>query len=271
MRLEFADRAAYAYTGGRACDPTLPAVVFVHGALHDHSVWGLQSRHLAHQAYTVLAVDLPGHGRTPGPALGVEAAGRWLVSVIAAAGLQRVAVVGHSMGSLIALEAAALLGARALALVMVGSAYPMQVSPRLLQLCQSDVEQAMGLVNALSISTHAAKPSVPGPGFSLHGGNLALMRRMQRGYTGGHLFLEDFSACDVYRGLPAAAARVTCPVTLVLGTRDQMTPPKSAAPLIEALAPRVVRLASGHHLMGETPDELLHALREALLDAKRGA
>lgn len=264
MNLEIDGRAAYAYTGGKALDPSLPGVVFVHGAMHDHSVWILQSRYLAHHGHAVLAVDLPGHGRSAGGALGVEAAGRWLAELVQASGVQRCAFVGHSMGSLIALEAAAQLGERAAHLVKVGTAYPMKVSAALLEMSQNDPMRAIDLVNALSNSTHAAKPSNPGPGFSNHGGNRALMRRMQRAYTQGNLFHADFTACDAYAGLESAAARLRCPATLVLGANDQMTSPKAVKPLLAALKPEVVTLHAGHNLMAEAPDALLDTLIRVL-------
>jgi len=264
MNLELDGHAAYAYTGGKPFDPKLPGVAFVHGALHNHSVWALQSRYLAHHGRSVLAVDLPAHGRSGGAAMRVEQAGRWLAQLVEASGVQRTALVGHSMGSLIALEAAALLGERASAVVMVGTAYPMKVSPKLFELCQRDVLAAIDLVNMLSNSTHAAKPSHPGPGFSIHGSNRALMRRMHRGYPQGHLFQEDFTACDAYAGLEAVAPKVRCPVTLVLGARDQMTAPKAAAPIVEAFKPRVVTLPVGHNLMAEDPDGVLNAIHTAL-------
>jgi pimeloyl-ACP methyl ester carboxylesterase len=258
------DRKVYAYTGGKPLEPELPGVVFVHGALHDHSVWILQSRYLAHHGRSVLAVDLPGHGRSEGEALGVEAAGRWLAALVAASGVQCCAIVGHSMGSLIALEAAAQLGERATQLVMVGTAYPMKVSAALLEMSQKDPLRAIDLVNSLSNSTYAAKPSNPGPGFSIHGGNRALMRRMQRGYAQGNLFHADFAACDAYAGLEGAAARLRCPTTLVLGARDQMTSPKAVAPLLAALKPEVVTLPAGHNLMAEAPDDVLDTLIRVL-------
>lgn len=261
MKLQLDGRTAYAYTGGKLLDPALPGVVFVHGALHDHSVWIQQTRYLAHHGRAVLAIDLPGHGRSEGPPLTVEAAGRWVAEVVAASGVARTALVGHSMGSLIALEAAARLGDKASHLVMVGTAYPMKVSAALLEMSQREPLKAIDLVNALSNSTHAAKPSHPGPGFSLHGGNRALMRRMQRGWSGGNLFHHDFAACDAYGGLAPAAAALRCPCTLILGARDQMTSPKAVAPLLAALKPAVVTLPSGHNLMGEVPDGVLDALK----------
>ena len=264
MKLQLRGQTAYAYTGGRPWSALLPGVVFIHGALHDHSVWILQSRSLAHHGHAVMAVDLPGHGRSEGPALSVQEAGRWVAEFTRAAGLQQVTLVGHSMGSLIALEAAAALGSAAKHLVMVGTAYPMKVSPKLLELALQRPEQAIDLVNSLSNSSHASKPSFPGPGFSIHGGNRALMRRMQQGYAPGNLFHQDFSACDAYDGLPAAASQLHCPTTLVLGERDQMTSPKAVAPLVEALRPDRVILPCGHNLMAEAPDGVLQALKKVL-------
>src|SRR5262245_13714705 len=108
MDYTVARNQAYAYTGGRRFDPQLPTVAVVHGAEHDHCVWVLQSRYLAHHGRGVLAVDLPGHGRSEGPPLAsVEAMADWLPTLLAAAGVNTAALVGHSMGSLIAVECAA--------------------------------------------------------------------------------------------------------------------------------------------------------------------
>lgn len=264
MKLAIDGRDVWAYTGGKGFDPTLPCVVLVHGALHDHSVWGLQSRYLAHHGRSVLAVDLPGHGRSAGPALAsVEAAAGWLTALLDAAGVERATLAGHSMGSLMALEAAASLGDRARALMMVGTACPMRVSAALLETAGHDPLRAIDQVNAYSHSSHGAKPSAPAPGFSLHGGNKALMRRIQRGYAEaghGNLFHHDFKICDSYaRGLQAAAER-RCPALLVLGAHDQMTPPRAASALAAALQAEVQTLAAGHALMSEAPDGVLQAL-----------
>lgn len=267
MNFQIDGRTAYAYTGGKAFDPALPGVVFIHGAVHDHGCWIQQSRYLAHHGYAVLAVDLPGHGRSEGPPLDVVEAGRWIAELVAVSGLQRLALAGHSMGSLIALETAARLGERVSRLFMVGTAYPMKVAPQLLELAQRDPLKAIDFVNNLSYSTLAGKPSHPGPGFWLHGGSRALMRRTQRGWTGGNLFHFDFAACDAYAGAEAAAAALKCPATLILGGSDQMTMPKAAEPLIRLLAPKVVRLRSGHNLMAEVPDGVLDAM---LADLRAG-
>jgi pimeloyl-ACP methyl ester carboxylesterase len=265
MELTVNAHPAYAYTGGKPFDPALPCVVFLHGALHDHSVWMLAARWFAHHGYAVLAPDLPGHARSAGgPLESVEALGAWTLALLDAAGVAKAAFVGHSMGSLIGLEAAARAPERATRLVMVGTAYPMKVSQALLDTARDRPLEAIDMVNTFSHSTHAAKPSYPGPGMWLHGSNRALMRRVQAMQRDVNLFHHDFSVCDRYaHGLEAAAA-VTCPTTFVLGATDQMTNPRQTREFAAALKARSVVLPAGHALMTEAPDALLAALRGAL-------
>lgn len=258
-------QAAYAYTGGKPFDPGVPCVVFVHGAMHDHSGWTLLARWCAHHGFGVLAVDQPGHGRSAGPPLAsVEALADWTLALMAAAGVLQATLVGHSMGTLIALEAAARAPERVTRLVLLGTAYPMKVSDALLATARDAPLRAIDMVNALSISTLASKPSYPGPGMWVHGSNRALMRNQQALSGGINLFEHDFRLCDAYHGGGQAMAAVRCPATLVVGSRDQMTPPKATKEIAAALKASVVTVPTGHHLMAEAPDAVLAALRAAL-------
>ena len=265
MKLTVDGREAYAYTGGKPFDPTLPCVVFVHGALHDHTVWTLLARWCAHHGHSVLAVDLPGHMRSAGPALdSVEAMATWLLALLDAAGVRQAALVGHSMGSLVALEAAGQAPERATRLVMVGTAYPMKVSPALLDLSRNDPLAAIDLVTSLSYSTLAAKPGYPGPGVWTRGGGRALCRLVLAKQGDALLYHRDFTACNAYAGGLDAAARVTARATLILGRRDQMTLPKAAADIGGALKARIETVDAGHVLMAEAPDAVLNAVRNSL-------
>ena len=268
MKLSVQGQGAYAYTGGKAFDAALPCIVFVHGALHDHSVWTLLARWFAHHGHGVLALDLPGHGRSGGPPLAsVEATADWLLAVLDAAGAAHAAVVGHSLGSLIALEAAARAPERITRLVMLATAFPMKVSEALFTAAREQPLKALHMVNGFSISTHAAKPSHPGPGAWLHGSNQVLMERLvaqARREQGIDLFTHDFQVCDRYAGGLQAAGRVRCPVHFVLGARDQMAHPRASRELGAALKAQVLMLPSGHHLMAEAPDAVLAALRATL-------
>ena len=148
---------------------------------------------------------------------------------------------------------------------MVGTAIPDEGVAALLELRQRDALAAIDMVNMLSNSTHRGQTVAPRPGhLDAWQQPRAWRGACRRGYAGGNLFLEDFTACDAYAGLEAAARKVTCPVTLVLGGRDQMTSPQSVAPIVAALKPRVVTLPVGHNLMAEDPDGVLKAIDSAL-------
>jgi len=269
MFVDLDGRRVYAYTGGKTFDPSKPLVVFVHGAQNDHSVWGLQSRALAHHGYAVLAVDLPGHGRSAGPPLSsVESISAWTLRLVAAVGGDEpeATIVGHSMGSLVAVEAASQAGsdgapARVARIVAVANAYPMQVSDALLDATRDDEARAITMVSLWSSETShggfSQKPSSPAPGFGVVWGNRRLMERQAPGVM--HV---DFIACNAYRNGEVAAANVACPALFILGAKDAMTPARSGRAFAKTIdGARVVELAGvGHNVMAEAPDAVLDAL-----------
>ncbi len=262
MLLNVQGQTAYCYTGGRAFDPSLPTAVFIHGAQHDHSVWALQTRYFAHHGFGVLAVDLPGHGRSKGaPLTSVEQQAAWLLALLSAADVESARLIGHSMGSLIALEAAFQAPPRVQKLALVATAYPMKVSDALLDAAKDHEQQAIEMVNLWSHSGIAQKPSSPGPGFSVMGGNRRLMQRVAALQL-APVFHTDFAACNNYRNGEAAAASVQCPTLFLLGQLDMMTSSRASAPLIKAIAHAIVtRLEHcGHAVMAEQPDATLAAL-----------
>lgn len=273
MKLEVQGQAAYAYTGGKpfAADGPEggePVVVFIHGALNDHSVWTLPARWFAHHGWRVLAVDLPAHGRSGGaPLASVEAMASWLLALLDAAGVappRKAALVGHSMGSLVALEAAGQAPERVGRLVMVGTTYPMPVSEMLLQTSNTDPQKAMDWVTGWSSAPFGVAPAAPGPGTWMPGAGRSLMRRLQAARPDVNLFHTDFVACDAYRGGEAAMAKLACERTVILGRTDQMTHPRGGRTLAKALDARLVELDSGHGLVGEASEAMLGALRAAL-------
>ena len=256
----------YCYTGGKAFDAAKPTLIFIHGVLHDHSVWILQTRYLAHHGWNVLALDLPGHCRSAGePPATVEDAADFVIALMDAAGLEKAALVGHSFGSLVALEAASRAPERISQLVLVGSAFPMKVSPALLEASLKEPMKALEMVNIFSRATLAPPPSSMGPGTWVYGASMALGRRVLASNPRVNLFHTGFKACDSFSHGEEAMARVACPVLFVLGSVDQMTPPKAAQGLIkQARNAQVVYLAGGHHQMSETPEPMLAALNRFL-------
>jgi pimeloyl-ACP methyl ester carboxylesterase len=261
MELTVQGRAAFAATGGKPFDPALPAVVFVHGAGKDHTVWAVQTRYFANHGRSVLAVDLPGHGRSAGPALdSIEKIGAWLLDLIAAARASRAALVGHSMGAIAALEAAAQSKGRAQPidrLALLGVAAKMPVHPDLLKAAAAGDHGALDMMVSWGLGRHAQTASAVSPGLWLAGGS---MRLLERGAA--DVLAADLTACNAYgRGL-AAAGEIACPVLLLVGDNDRMTPAKAAGALAQGMRDaRTVTLGrAGHLMMIERPGETLDAL-----------
>ncbi len=257
-------KAVVAATGGRPFDARLPAVVFLHGAGMDHTLWALQTRYFAHHGRTVLAVDLPGHGRSEGPPLAsIPALADWLGRFLAAAGVGEVSIAGHSMGALAALECAASLGGRLRALALLGVAPSMPVHPDLLAAAEAGDHLAFDLVTSWA---HGATGHLGGnraPGLWLMGGGERLLERAAPG-----VLHADLAACNAYdkaHGLEAAA-KVACPCLVLLGADDRMTPARAGRKMAEAIpgATLTVIPGCGHMMMLEKPDETLDALKAVL-------
>jgi pimeloyl-ACP methyl ester carboxylesterase len=269
MKIGAPSRQLFAYTGGRPLDAARPCVVFIHGAQHDHSVWILQSRYLAHHGCSVLAIDLPGHGRSDGPALeSVEAMADRLAEALREVRCGRLVLAGHSMGSLVALETQLRLGPdRVAGMALLGTAFPMRVSDELLDATRNDAARAMQMINVwshrASIAPFQVRPGNPGPGFCIVWENWRLMQRIER-LNGAHVLPTDFAACNAYAGGLDAMRAASCPVLFLLGRADAMTVPRLAQGLIDACArPQVVHLpATGHAMMAENPEGVRRALAE---------
>jgi pimeloyl-ACP methyl ester carboxylesterase len=252
----------FAATGGRPFDAAQPALLFIHGAGMDHTVWALQARYFAHHGRSVLAIDLPGHGRSGGALLrSIGAMASWIVKLMDAAGLQSAALAGHSMGALIALEVAATAPSRARSLALLGVAERMPVHPDLQAAADENRHLAPELVSAWGHGRSGHLGGNPAPGLWMMGGSLQLLERASAG-----ILAADLAACNAYDGALAAAARVACPTLLLLGALDRMTPPAKAKPIAAAIerARTVVLPAAGHMLMSERPDAVIDALREVV-------
>ena len=253
--------AAHAATGGVELTGTDPVVVLVHGAGMDSTVWQLQTRYLANHGFRPMAVDLPSHGRSAGqPLATIEKMADWLGRFTDATGESSVNVVGHSMGSFIAMELANRRPELVSAVVLLGTADAMPVHPDLLAAADGDLPSAAALMAAWGHAKPTHIDLNPTPGLWMLGGARALVEVSRSG-----VLASDFRVCASYDVAALAAAGITCPVAVAIGTGDKMTPPRAAAKLIEHLSdPTVVELAdTGHMMMVESP----RAVRQLLVDA----
>jgi pimeloyl-ACP methyl ester carboxylesterase len=259
MKVTVNEKIAYAYTGTKPFIESQPTAVFIHGAANDHSVWAWQSRYFAHHGWNVLAIDLPGHGQSEGPSCAtVEEFAKWVGVFLDAANVASAFVIGHSMGSLIALELAGTRSDSVSKLALIGAAVPMAVGDALLDAAANDEEKARKLI----IGWSYAPASQLGnnhkvPGTWLPGNSMALMRRMPKG-----LLHSDLSACKAYANGLNAAAKVNCPSMVVIGEQDMMTPPKAAQAVIRNMKNVHAETinGAGHTMCSEAPDSVLKVL-----------
>ena len=238
--------SSHASTGGIALAGDGPVVLLIHGSGMDSTVWQLQTRFLAHRGWRALAVDLPGHGRSAGPALAsVERMADWVANLAVALGVGSVHVVGHSMGSFIALELASRYRGLTASITLCGTATSMPVHPDLLSAADNDLPGAAALMAAWGHDKPAHVGLNPTPGFWMLGGARALVENSAPG-----VLATDLQACVAYSNATSAAAAVECPATVVIGLGDKMTPPKSGRALAAALpAARLIELPGTGHMM----------------------
>ena len=259
MQISVNGHDTFVATGGRDFDPALPVVVMIHGAGFDNSTWSLQSRWLAHHGHAVLAPDLPGHGRSKGEALtSVAAMADWIVALLDAAGATQAWLIGHSMGSLIALETASRYPDRVSRVSLLGTAATMTVGPELLANAQANDHAAIDMVSIWGLGFRAELGGCPSPGLWLHGSAQRVLEA-----TADGVLHADLNACNAYGDAAEVAAGVKAPVTLILGERDMMTPLKAGKALAAALpqSRTVVLRGAGHMMMVEQPDAVLAALQ----------
>src|SRR6201994_3502173 len=254
MQLSVNGLDAFVATGGRPFDKSLPAVVLLHGAGFDHSTWALHSRWFAHHGYAVLAPDLPGHGRSSGkPLPTIAAMADWTAQLLDAAGARQAKLVGHSMGSLIALETAARHPDKVSGLSLIGTAAAMTVGPDLLKAAEANDIAAIDMVSIWGLGFKAELGGSLAPGLWMPQGARRVLERTAPG-----VLHRDLAACNAYQNALTAAAQVKVPATVIVGERDMMTPAKAGKALAAAIpgARTIVLPGAGHMMMVEQPDEL---------------
>jgi pimeloyl-ACP methyl ester carboxylesterase len=260
MELTVDGRKVFAATGGKDFDPQLPTLVFIHGAGSDRTGWRLQTRYFAYHGRSVLAIDLPGHGRSEGPCLtSIAALADFIPKLLDAAKVEKAALIGHSMGALTALECGARHPGRVWALALLGVAATMPVHPELLDAAHKHEHKSMELIANWGIGKPLQVGGMKTPGLWLTGEVLRVSERSNPGSIG-----VDMAACNDYQGALAAAEKIRCPTMFILGDMDQMTPAPKARALADKIpdSRTVIIKGCGHMVATERPDETLAALKE---------
>ena len=263
MKLRINEEQVYLYTNNKDIDPTKSSVMFIHGAGFDHSVWTLFARHFSRHNWNVLAIDLPGHGRSSGETLSsIEAMANWIIDVLDHLSIENVSLVGHSMGSLITLETAARLQTRATKVVLIGSIAPMPVSDPILDATANKPGAAHAMLTSFSFSKQNLMGGNPNPGMWMVSDS---MRRYEDEIQAA-LDL-DMRACNAYRNGLEAAKEITAESLMIHGDADRLTPLRATKTLQTTLNNARISIVpgAGHSLMVEDPNHVLDQLKAHIL------
>lgn len=255
----------FASTGGRPFDKKKPVIIFLHGSGFDHTVWMLQTRYFAFHGYSVLALDLPGHGLSKGKCISsIEDMADWIKSVMESLGCKEASLVGHSQGCLISLECASRYPTLIKTITLMGGSGSMPVNSILLELAKKNDFKVIDLMMdwchgpAGQFGTHAI------PGMSHMNIGAAILTAKPLSET----LAPDLHACNNYKNGFEVAKKLTQPVLSILGDKDKMCPlkiGKKLALLIKNCDLKVIKNC-GHMMHLEEADTTLSLLKKFIND-----
>ncbi len=244
---------AYAFHDGGAPQQGRPPLILIHGAGGSRLTWPAELRRLPD--WPVYALDLPGHGRSPGAGADrIAGYSERVLSWMDALGLPQAVWLGHSMGGGVALHAALNAPQRVAALVLVGTGGRLRVHPDFLAKAADPATCAQAVQAVIHWSFAPGAPA-------------AAVERAQEHMlaTPPDVLHADFLACDRFDVLDRLA-EVEAPALVLCGAEDRMTPPKYSRFLAERIpAARLVIIeGAGHMVMLEKPGQVAQAVQEFL-------
>ena len=269
MNIEFEGHSTFVGSGSVDWQPGLPTMLMQHGAGLDRTVWVLLGRYFARHGYNIIAPDLPGHGASDGqPLTSIEDNAAWVNRLVQhlcqshPLAADELIYCGHSMGSLVLLEAAAAQSEKMSRLILLGSAVPMAVGAPLLDAARNNEHAAIDMINMFGHGFSSRIGNNPISGISVYNSMEALLERADDG-----VLFNDLNACNEYVNGEAAATSLAGKIqsTVIAGDSDRMTPTKMGQRLASTLGAKFILLDNcGHMMMSEKPEASLQAIKRAL-------
>ena len=239
---------AYRVHHGGDSQAESPPLVLIHGAGGSSLHWPPQLRRL--HGYTIYALDLPGHGQSPGPSPdSISEKAAQILNWKEALELGACVYSGHSMGGAITLTLALDHPQHVSGIILVGTGGRLRVHPDILALTalEERYPEAVEMIGRWAFSRTADEQLVL----------LAGKRMLETPSTTVH---ADFVACNSFDMLDRLN-EIACPAHVICGSKDLMTPPKFSHFLVDQLASAELVLieGAGHMVMLEQPEQVAQA------------
>jgi pimeloyl-ACP methyl ester carboxylesterase len=205
----------------------------------------------------VLAIDLPGHGASPGEGKAtIDAYTADVLYVMDHLGIDQAVIAGHSMGGAIAQRLCLDYPERVRALILLGTGARLSVHPKLIQYCsdESTYPKAVSLVVKWAFSQGADKRLV----------ELAGERMVE---TPASVMHGDFIACDAF-DMREKLSEIEKPTLVICGADDKMTPARFSQYLSKKIPRSRLEIVpnAGHMVMLEQPDIVAHLVKGFLVE-----
>ena len=256
MILEVENKKVFASNAGQSFDKKKETIVLLHGSGQSHVVWSLTDQFLSDIGYNVYALDLPGHGNSDGESLkSIEEMSSWLDKVIKKIGIEKLSIIGHSQGCLVALDYSNKYSNKVKKLIFIAGSYEIPVNQSLISLAESGNMESLNLMMKW------------GYGYSKQfiGGN-PLQKILNSSREVREVLAVDLKACNNYKDGLAAAKKINCPSLFMFGELDKMikiNKGKEFSNLVPGSKTHIIK-DCGHMIILENPFEMREKVAEFL-------
>ena len=229
----------------------------LHGSGLTHIVWSLTEQYLSNKNFNILAIDLPGHGKSDGPCLtSIEKIADWLENVRNEINVKKVSIIGHSQGCLEAIEYGSKYKNHISKLVLLAGSYKMPVNQDLIDLAESGDKKAVHLM--MKWGYEGSKKFI--------GGN-PVEKIIQSPRDISEILAVDLNACNNYSNGLEATKVLDLPTLLIFGELDKMInldAGKKFSNLVKNSSTHVIK-GCGHMIMIEKAFEMREKILEFLI------
>ena len=247
-------------TGGMEIDNTKPTILLMHGSGLSHIVWSLHEQFYTSQGFNVLAIDLPGHGNSDGPALkSIQEISDWVKNLMKVVNVNKIIIIGHSQGSLVGIDFGSRYPDLIDKLVLVAGSYRMPVNQDLIDLAEAGDEKAILLM--MKWGYEGSKAFI--------GGN-PVKKIINSSREIREVLAVDLNACNNYKGGKESLEKINCSTLCIFGDLDKMVPINVGNKMAELIKNSKTKVITncGHMIIFEKAFEMRKLVKEFILEIR---